>query len=128
VHSTPPRRPSSVPHKRTDDSFHRNQTPAPLFSKKTQRSKSRRHWPPITETKIKTEQGSIIAQISHLNSHHKHQFQPPNNQITYRLNVDQSWMPNWYTNPKSNETNSDLCTYLILVIFITEKLFSSFIS
>jgi hypothetical protein len=124
AHSAPPRRPPSASRKRTDDPSHRNQTPAPFLSNftsptlsnTTQRTRSRRRhrreWTPITQTKIKTEQGSIIADIDSLNVHHKQkQSQPINNQITYRLNVDQSWMPNWYTNTKSTENKLSVCTY-----------------
>ena len=104
-HSAPPRRPSSAVRKKTDESSNRIQTPAPYFSNATQPSKSRRHWTSTTQTKIKTEEGSLIADINSETSH-------TNKQITYRLvekpvNVDQSWMPNWYKNADSNEDNSD---------------------
>ncbi|CAF3227504.1 unnamed protein product [Rotaria sp. Silwood2] len=144
VHNAPPRRPPSVLRKRLDDSSNRTQTPAPFFSnfssptlsKTPKRSNShRRQWTSTTQTKIKTEEGSIItdinSQMSHSNIHKKksqhindqmieldrNQIQSNivNNHITYRLmtsvNVDQSWMPNWFKNtksqPKSNDDNSD---------------------
>lgn len=126
VHSTLPPRPPSVMRKRTDSSSNQIQTPSadyssPTLSNVTGRSKSRHHrrrWIPITQTKLKTEQGSIIvdihSQITNSNFHTK-QSQPANivnNQITYRLmtpiNVDQSWMPNWYINTKSNDDNYNI--------------------
>jgi len=73
--------------KRTENSSNRIQTPSPFFSKNAIR---RRRWSLTTQTKIKTEQGSIIADIDS-------QISPSNNQITYRLNTDQSWMPDWYS-------------------------------
>ncbi|CAF0905057.1 unnamed protein product [Adineta steineri] len=113
VHNTLPPRSSSVMRKRLDKPSNRIQTPAPLFSDfssptlstTTRQLNSRRRWIPSTETKIKTEQGSIIADI------HDKQVQSDivNNQLTYRLttptNVDQSWMPNWYRNTQSNNTD-----------------------
>ncbi|CAF0823250.1 unnamed protein product [Adineta steineri] len=113
VHNTLPPRSSSVMRKRLDKPSNRIQTPAPLFSdfssptlsNTTRQLNSRRRWIPSTETKIKTEQGSIIADI------HDKQVQSDtvNNQLTYRImtptNVDQSWMPNWYRNTQSNNTD-----------------------
>ncbi|CAF3553894.1 unnamed protein product [Rotaria sp. Silwood1] len=145
VHSAPPRRPPSVLRKRLDDSSNRIQTPAPLFSNissptlsktpKRSNSRHRSQWISTTQTKIKTEQGSITTDINsqmlHSNIHTKKsqhinipmieldenqtQSNIVNNHITYRLmtsiNVDQSWMPNWFRNTtsqmKSNEDNSD---------------------
>ncbi|CAF0889439.1 unnamed protein product [Adineta steineri] len=110
VHNTLPPRSSSVIRKRLDKPSNRIQTPAPLFSDfssptlstTTRQLDSRPRWIPSTQTKIKTEHGSIIADI------HDKQVQSDtvNNQLTYRLttltNVDQSWMPNWYRNTQSN--------------------------
>ncbi|CAF1337756.1 unnamed protein product [Rotaria sordida] len=140
VHSAPPRRPPSVLRKRLENSSNRIQTPAPFFfnlssptlSKTPKRSNShRRQWTSTTETKIKTEQGSITTDINSQMLHKKksqhannqmiefdqNQIQSNivNNHITYRLmtpiNVDQSWMPNWFRNTqlqmKSDEDNSD---------------------
>ncbi len=126
VHNTLPPRPPSVMRKRTDSSSNQIQTPSadyssPTLSNVTGRSKSRHHrrrWIPITQTKLKTEQGSIIVDIHSQTTNsnfHTQRSQPANsvnNQITYRLmtpiNVDQSWMPNWYINTKSNEDNYDI--------------------
>ncbi|CAF1618828.1 unnamed protein product [Rotaria magnacalcarata] len=128
VHNAPPRRASSAMRKRIDDSSNRTQTPAPFLSnftsptlsKTPHRSSSRRrHWTSTAQTTIKTDEGSILADI---NSQQKNefdasqrQFPVTNNQITYRLkssvSVDQSWMPDWFRNNnkspvKSNEDES----------------------
>ncbi|CAF3733636.1 unnamed protein product [Adineta steineri] len=113
VHNTLPPRSSSVMRKRLDKSSNRIQTPAPLFSdfssptlsNTTRQLDFRRRWVPSTQMKIKTQQGSIIADI------HDKQVQSDtvNNQLTYRImtptHVGQSWMPNWYRNTQSNNTD-----------------------
>lgn len=161
VHNKPPpRRPSSGICRRLDGSCNRNQTPAPLFSNYTSptlsktphrsSSHNRRQWTSEPQTKIKTEQGSIIAdihsQILHKSIHKKKsskkidangnelQTNDVNSQMTYRIvtpvEVDQSWMPDWFRNTKSqvesNEDNHDdtksLCKCLnILTMFIIIK-------
>jgi hypothetical protein len=92
--------------KKTENSLNRIQTPAPCFSNfsKPILSKNairRRRWSLTTQTKIKTEEGSIIADID---SPQSPSDLPTPNQITYRL----SWMPDWYSQMKSTES---LCKY-----------------
>jgi hypothetical protein len=91
--------------------LNRIQTPSIFFPKFSKPSLSknaiqRRRWSLTTQTKIKTEQGSIIADIDSQKSPSN---TPINNHITYRLNVDQSWMPDWYS--QINKQSS--CNYFM---------------
>lgn len=43
---------------------------------------SRRRWTPTTQTKIKTEQGSIIADLQPTSNHHSHSSLPPTSTAT----------------------------------------------
>jgi hypothetical protein len=105
AHSAPPRRPSSASCKRTVKPSNSLQTPTPFFSHR------RRQWSLTNQTKIKTEQGSIIADIDETSL-------PRDNHITYRLNVNQSWMPNWYSQMQSSE---NLCQSLLSLDNIPTK-------
>lgn len=99
------------------------QTPTPFCSNfpKPSLANPRRRWSLTTQTKIKTEQGSIIADIDSPKSPSNISINP---RITYRLNVDQSWMPDWYSEMKPN-----LCNYCgQMFIGNLDNYFSSFIS
>lgn len=77
---------------------------SPFESFKSSLSKTatrRRRWSLTTQTKIKTEEGSIIADIDSLKS--------PSHFSTYRL----SWMPDWYSQMKSTDFKQSLCKYFI---------------
>ncbi len=185
AHSARPRRPSSILSKiiiinnqnfllfRLDGPTNRTVTPSPYFSdfsfptpsNTTQQTNSlpsngRRRWAPSTKTKIKTAEGSIIADIDqnplpNSNPPLPHSKSLFNNKQSQQLtskravksagtptealpksawgnhvielnasqikatglndeipfsqmkpkNIDQSWMPNWFTNTKPNEDN-----------------------
>ncbi len=96
AHSAPPRRPPSASRKKPVNPSNGLQTPTPFFSNR------RRQWSSTNQTKIKTEQGSIIADVDETPL-------PRNTHITYRLNVDQSWMPNWYSQMQSTDFPQNLC-------------------
>ncbi|UJR14999.1 hypothetical protein I4U23_001976 [Adineta vaga] len=116
VHNKLPPRSSSASRKRLDSSSNRIETLSPFYSNFASTNltkKPRQHrsqWMPAIQTKIKTEQGSILTDIHCQIS----KSQPSvNNQLTYRLmsppKVDQSWMPDWFRNTKSNsQENSDI--------------------
>ena len=80
-------RPSSASHKRT---------PTPT---------RHRRWPSTRQTKIKTTDGSIIADINST--------LPPPINTTYRLNTDQSWMPEWCFNLQDNRCKCFVIQYII---------------
>ena len=82
AHHISSRRPSSVCEKRTARPSNPYPNPPPVLSN------HRSQWFSPNQIQIKTDDGAIMTDIHGLSpSRYSH--------ITYRLNVDQSWMPNW---------------------------------
>lgn len=83
AHNISSRRPSSVCGKRTARPCDLYPNPPPILSN------HRTQWLSSNQIQIKTDEGAVITDI--------HGSSPSrNSHITYRLNVDQSWMPNWW--------------------------------